>query len=91
MNVTFVVNNTSKYISSMEFKSRNIHSTRYGIKSLTYLAPKIWSIIPADIKKETSLHSFTFKCRIKRWRPSKCPCRLCEIYVENLGFLNNPN
>ena len=33
------------------FKSRRINSVRYGIDRLTYLGPKIWNIVPEDIKK----------------------------------------
>ena len=32
-------------------KSRRINSVRYGIDNLTYFGPKIWNIVPEDIKK----------------------------------------
>ena len=31
-------------------KSINIHTERYGTESLRYLANKIWSVIPTEIK-----------------------------------------
>ena len=42
----------------------------YGIDSVSYLAPKIWSIIPTEIKMCENLH--TFKRLIKKWIPTSC-------------------
>ena len=67
------------------FESHRIQTQRYGIESLTYLGPKIWSQDPSEIKES---HSFTvFKNKIKNWRPKLCPCKLCKTYVVNLGNL----
>ena len=56
MNGIFITNTSKKYNSRREFNSRNIHSVQFGIKSLTYLAPKIWSIIPEEIKSQDSIY-----------------------------------
>ena len=82
----FVLNTLNKYHSKRDFNSRNIHSVHFGISSLAYLAPKIWSIVPKDLKNESSVISF--KKKIKRWKPVKCPCRICETYIEKVGFVN---
>ena len=37
------------------FESHRIQTQRYGIESLTYLGPKIWSQVPSDIKESHSL------------------------------------
>ena len=66
------------------FDSRNIHTEHFGIDSLSYLGPKLWSQIPNEIKDSESLN--IFKSKIKSWKPSLCPCRLCKIYVPNLGY-----
>ena len=29
----------------------------------------------------------SFKTAIKSWKPEKCPCRLCRIYIHNVGFI----
>ena len=29
----------------------------------------------------------TFKNQIKKWLPKDCPCRLCQVYVAQVGFL----
>ena len=86
MQDVFKVNRNENYQLKRDFDGRNISSVQFGIKSLMYLAPKIWSLVPEDIKIESSL--ITFKKRIKSWIISNCPCRLCEPYVENLGFFN---
>ena len=82
----FISNNASRRSSRVEFKGKYINSIQYGVKSLTHLAPKIWAIIPSDIKEEDTLQMF--KRKIRGWRPKKCPCRLCETYVVNVGFVN---
>ena len=48
-----------------------------------YLGPKIWYILPDDYK--TIGNSDTFK--IKKWKPENCPCRLCKVYIDTVGFL----
>ena len=67
------------------FESHRIQTQRYGIESLTYLGPKIWSQVPSEIKESHSLA--VFKNKIKNWRPKLCPCKLCKTYVANLGYL----
>ena len=57
----------------------------YGIDSVSYLAPKIWDQIPTEIKNCTTLHMF--KKLIKTWTPISCPCRLCKVYVFNVGYI----
>ena len=48
------------------FESHRIQTQRYGIESLTYLGPKIWSQVPSEIKES---HSFAvFNNKIKNWR-----------------------
>ena len=37
------------------FESRRIQIQRYGIESLTYLEPKIWSQVPNETKEPASL------------------------------------
>ena len=58
------------------FESRRIQSQRYGIESLTYIGPKIWSQVPNEIKESASLS--VFKNKIKNWRLKCRPCKLCK-------------
>ena len=50
--------------TKINFKSRRINSVRCSSDSLTYLGPKIWNIVPEDIKKSESLN--VFKTKIKK-------------------------
>ena len=67
------------------FASKNIRTVHYGLQSICYLAPRIWTLVPKNIKESPSLKSF--KRGIKRWVPYGCPCRLCQQYVQGLGFI----
>ena len=55
-----------------------------GSERLRILGPKIWNLIPDDIKLVSSLSSF--ESRIKIWSIKGCPFRLCKDYIPSLGF-----
>ena len=58
----------------------------FGTESISLLAPKIWELIPSDIRSANSLG--IFKEKIKLWSTDdKCPCRLCKTYNGNVGFI----
>ena len=46
---------------------------------------KIWKLIPPAFKKIKSLSGFNKA--IKEWKPSNCPCRLCQTDKSQVGFL----
>ena len=64
---------------------RGVKSVRYGTESISSLTPKIWEILPNEIKDSDTLQ--TFKAKIKKWVPIECPCRLCKIYLPQVGFI----
>ena len=66
----------NSYCSRFPFKTRNLHAVTYGTETLSSLAPKLWEIIPNDIKYSTTLNEF--KSRIKKWKSVLCPCSLCK-------------
>ena len=41
-----------------EIYSRNAKTVRYGTESISFLAPKIWAIVPQNIRNSTPLSSF---------------------------------
>ena len=43
--------------------SRNPKTVKYGTETISYLAPKIWSLVPNAIKRSQSLDVFKFKIR----------------------------
>ena len=85
MNMVFPLNTSSRYPGENNFMTRNIKKVSHGTETLSHLGPKIWSLVPADMKK-FSLSIFTKK--IRKWKPKACPCRLCKVYVKDLGFVN---
>ena len=60
----------------------NVKSVFHGSESITYLGPKIWDIVPLQLKELTSLNAF--KKGIKKWQPKNC-----KQYILNLGFISN--
>ena len=67
------------------FKKEDVKSTHYGIQSVRHLGPKIWNIVPQNIRESSSLNEF--KSLIKFWKPDTCPCRLCKNYIAQVGFI----
>ena len=56
-----------------------------GLESFSYSGPKFWELLLFKIKETETL--LQFKDKIKEWNPQNCPCRLCEIYIQNVGFI----
>ena len=69
----------------LEMRNDCVNSVWQGTESVSYLGPKIWDLIPNEIKESDSLNGFKFK--IKRWVPEGCPCRICKIYLGQVGFI----
>jgi len=58
----------------------------HGTESILYfIGPKIWELVPDEIKNMKSVDSF--KLAIKKWKPENCPCRNCKVYLAGVGFL----
>ena len=85
MNLVLPLNPDARYPGSNIFKTRNVKTVSYGTETVAHLGPKIWSIVPMDMKK-LSLCKFIKK--IKKWKPEMCPCRICKTYIGNLGFVS---
>ena len=69
-----------------EFKTSNVHTVFNGTETITSRGPKTWTLVPSHIKKSKSVSEF--KDKIKYWEPVGCECRLCKVYVQDLGFIN---
>ena len=67
-------NNQYNLRNRPDFITPHVHSAFHGPESISYLGPKI------------SLNSF--KESIKMWVPTNCPCRLCKVYLDGVGFIN---
>ena len=95
-----VKNNLSPSIIAELFEQRNenynlrnnnpftipaVSTVHHGSESISFLGPKIWNLLPDNIKNAESLN--VFKTKIKSCKPETCPCRLCRVYVQNVGFV----
>ena len=67
------------------FKRRRVYFVWHGTKLVSYLGPKIWDLVPNEIKESESLNGFKFK--IRRWVPEVCPCRISKKYLRHAGFI----
>ena len=86
MNEIFVERNNNYSLRGNNLLTRRrVNSVRYGTETVSFLATKIWDILPKDIKDSESLD--IFKRKIKKWIPWECPCRLCKTYVPQVGFI----
>ncbi len=82
----FSVKEDQIYNSKFPFNSRNVRTVAYGTETLSFLGPKLWSIIPMEIKECNSLNEF--KSKIRKWKPHQCPCRMCKTYIGGVGFVD---
>ena len=86
LNKVFIKRNFNYNLRRNNFLNRRrVNTVRYGTESVSYLVPKIWDILLNDIKNSPTLNAF--KSKIKKWVPWECPCRLCRIYVSQVGFI----
>ena len=68
------------------FYSSGIPKTsRYGRETLRYLGPKLWDLVPAEIKSATSTE--IIKIQVRKWIPINSPCRLCSDFIPSLGYI----
>ena len=84
MKLVFPLNPQAKYPWDNIFQTFNVKTVSWGTETLAHLGPRIWSIIPKDIKK---LPLLKFTKQIRKWKPEKCLCRMCKTYVKGLGFV----
>ena len=68
------------------FQTFNVRTVSWGTESLSHLGPKIWNIIPLELKKIQSYRKF--KKSIRLWKPDKYPCRMCKTFIQGVGFVN---
>ena len=67
------------------FERRQVHPVYHGTESLSFLGPKIWGLVPLELKQLESLE--VFKLKIEKWIPFEFPCKLCRTYIQQVGFV----
>ena len=68
-----------------ELQRRRNRTVYFGTESISSPAPRIWELIPSDIRSANSVG--IFKEKINFWTTDRCPCRLCKTYIGNVGFI----
>ena len=86
MQQVFPLKESPKYCTKNIFVTRNVRTVKYGTETLAHLGPKVWAIVPTEMKSANSLKEF--KRKIKNWKPNKCPCKLCRIYIKDVGYID---
>ena len=82
---TTIPENHYKLLNYDGFRLPFARTVYHGTESISHLGPKVWDIVPTELKNVQSLSSF--KKSIRKWIPNNCPCRLCKRYVDGVGFL----
>ena len=67
------------------FEKRKVHPDYRGTGSLLFVGPKIWDLVPVELKQSKTFYSF--KLKIRNWLPFECPCRIYKTYIQQVGFL----
>ena len=85
MKFVFPLKSKLRYPNENIFITHNVKTVSWGTESLRHIGPKVWLIIPDNIKNINTLR--LFKNKIREWKPKNCPCRLCKTFVSGIGFL----
>ena len=55
------------------------------LQTMSYMGPKIWDLVPKEVKQVTTLNKF--KVKIKIWKLENCPYRFSRSYLPQIGFI----
>ena len=69
--------------SESHLRLPKVKTTVYGIENIQYRGCHLWSSLPREIKDSNTLAEF--KRKIKSWDGSTCICRLCKVFIKDLG------
>ena len=81
------INSQYNLHNGTDFITSQVNNAFHGTESISNLGPKIWDIVPEEFKHKKLLNSF--KESIKMWVSTNCPCRLCKVYQDGVGFINS--
>ena len=60
-----------------QFSRPQINTVYHGTESVSNIGPKIWNLVPSNLKEINYLDKFDKA--IKQWKTEDCPCRLCKV------------
>ena len=72
--------------SQTEILGPGVNTVYFALKSIKYLRPTTWNLIPTAVKNVESFVKFKFL--IKNLKPLNCPGRFYKDYIPHLGFVN---
>ena len=67
------------------FHMPSVNTVFSSTEIIRILGPKIWELIPNDIKCLKNLRNF--KTAIKKQKPTSFQCRICKTHLCGVGFL----
>ena len=68
------------------YRLQKTYTTSFGLQSFRSLEPKIWAMIPYELKSIKSLS--VFKEKLKDLTFDECPCNICREYVDGVGYID---
>ena len=68
-----------------DFFQPRVRSVNNGTESVRFKGPQLWQMLPPTIRNSESICQF--KTKIKRRNGENCPCKLCRVFIPNLGLL----
>ena len=71
-----------------EMRKQKIRTVRCGLETALYRASQLWSLVHAVLKSLPNIN--LFKSKIKHWKCTECPCKLCKTYLKNMLCLTFP-
>ena len=74
--------NCYKFRNLQEFQLQRKRTVFYGLETISYGAPQLWTILPEEFKQRNTIS--LFKIDVRQWICNDCPCRL--VFVPNLGL-----
>ena len=80
---TFPENEIYELRSGIHLAKKNMHTKHHGTDIISSLRLKIKKLIPDKIKASPLA---VFQSKVKSWSIGNCPCRLCKVLVQDLGF-----
>ena len=72
--------------SKTDFFRNTVNTAKLCLNSLRYFASKIWSMILIEIKNPATVEMF--KSKISNWEPNNSDCKLCQVYLHRIGYIN---
>ena len=63
-----------------------VRTTIHGTENIQHRGYLLWSSLPSFLKDSSTIQEF--KRRIKEWNGDSCTCRLCRVFIKDLGSLD---